>query len=141
MQSEIRNFVPEELTAIEDASATHVEEVYGEHSIFIVEAEHVGIIAFGGSDTLLVLKLLDGGDEVAIFGGELELLVLGGCDHAGVQRFREFRLLALQKEADVVDGFGVTRIGDHAFDTRSETTSDVVLQTGARMVTAQVDVA
>ena len=50
-----------------------------------MEVEHIGVVALGGGHALLFLQLLDGGDEVAILGGQLELLLLGGGLHADPQ--------------------------------------------------------
>ena len=64
-----------------------MKQIHGQHLVFVVIAEDVGVIAFGGSDALLLLQLLDGGDQVAIAGGALELLGIGGFGHAFTSDF------------------------------------------------------
>src|SRR5260370_39425594 len=77
-----RHFFPEELAAVEDLAAAHVEDVDGQHIVLEVVAEDVHVIAFGGGHALLLLELLHGGDQVAIAGGALVLFGLGGLSHA-----------------------------------------------------------
>ncbi len=79
---EVGEVFPEEVAAVDDLAAAHVEEVDGEHVVFEVEAEDVGVLVVGGGDALLVLHLVDGDELVAEAGGELELHVFGGGFHA-----------------------------------------------------------
>ena len=46
---------PEKFSAVEDFSSAHVKEVDGQHLIFVVISEDVGIVAFDGGDALLLL--------------------------------------------------------------------------------------
>src|SRR5258708_35120509 len=52
--------LPEEFAAIDYAASAHVEQIYRQHSVFVVVAKHVGVVAFGGGDALAFLQLLDG---------------------------------------------------------------------------------
>src|SRR5258707_6361749 len=60
VRREFGEFFPEKFAAVEDFSAPHVEQVHGQHPIFVVIAEDVGVVAFYGGYTLLLLELLDG---------------------------------------------------------------------------------
>ena len=64
--------------AIVQEAKAHVKQVDGQHSILIVVAEDVGVIAFHTRHALFFLHLLDGGDQVSIFGGPFILLTLRG---------------------------------------------------------------
>ena len=101
---ELREVFPEEVAAVDDFAAAHVEEVDGEHVLFVVEAEDVGVFVVGGGDALLVLHLVDGDDLVAQAGGELELHVVGGLVHAGGEARFELAGLAFEEELHVADG-------------------------------------
>ena len=90
----------------------HVEEVDGEHFIFVVEAEDVGVAVVGGGDALLVLHLVDGDDLVAEAAGGFELHVFGGDGHAFGEEFFELLGAAFEEELDVADGFAVVLGGD-----------------------------
>ena len=81
-----RGGLPRRVAAVDDLAAAHVEEVDGEHVVFVVEAEDVGVFVVGGGDALLVLGLADGDELVAEAGGELELHVLGGGFMRAVRR-------------------------------------------------------
>ena len=87
----------------------------------------------GGGYALLLLQLLDGGDEVSIAGGALELLRFGGFGHAVAQRFDEVGLTAFEEELHVAHGFAVNLGGGQVFHARTEAALDVVLQAGTRM--------
>ncbi len=102
--SRVGQVFPEEVAAVDDFAAAHVEEVDGEHALFVVEAEDVGVFVVGGGDALLVLHLVDGDDLVAEAGGELELLVVGGFGHAAGQAGFELAGLAVEEELHVADG-------------------------------------
>ena len=115
-----------------------MEEVHGQHLIFIVIAEDVGVVAFGGCYALLFLQLLYGGDEVAIAGGALELLRFGGFSHALAQRLHQVGLPAFEKQLHVADGFTVDLGRGQVFHARAKATLDVVLQARARMVAGQI---
>jgi hypothetical protein len=104
-----------------------VEQVHGEHLIFVVIAEDVGVVAFGGGDALLLLQLLDGGDEVAIAGGALELLRFGSFRHALAQRFDQVGLAAFEEELYVAHRFAVDLECCQLLHARTEATLDVKL--------------
>ena len=57
IRAELGQVFPEEFAAVDHFSATHVEQVYRQHAIFEVIAEDVGIVAFGGGNTLALLQL------------------------------------------------------------------------------------
>ena len=83
----LRQLLPEKLPAVEDAAAAHVEQIHRQHLIFEVIAENIGVVAFRRGDALLFLQLFDGGDQIAILGGALEFLRLGGilpCARAAI---------------------------------------------------------
>ncbi len=44
---EFGEFLPEEFAAVDDLAGAHVEEVDGEHVVFVVEAEDVGVFVVG----------------------------------------------------------------------------------------------
>ena len=73
-RAEFRQVFPEELAAIDDLACSHVKQVHCEHSIFVVVAEDVRIVAFDARHALLLLQLLYRGDQVAILRGALVLL-------------------------------------------------------------------
>jgi hypothetical protein len=52
---ELGQLFPEEFTAVEDAAAAHVKQIYRQHAIFIVITEDIGVIAFGSGDALAFL--------------------------------------------------------------------------------------
>src|SRR6266568_2545043 len=47
--------LPEEFAAIQYASTPHVEQVHGQHSVFEVISENIGVIAFNSGNALLLL--------------------------------------------------------------------------------------
>src|SRR6266852_4745345 len=52
---ELWQVFPEEFAAIDNAAAAHVKQVHGEHAVFVVVAEDICVIAFGGGDALAFL--------------------------------------------------------------------------------------
>src|ERR1700685_529029 len=82
---ELRQVFPEEFAAVDDPAAAHVEEINCEHPVFIVIAEDIGVVAFGGGDALALLQLLDGGNQIAITRGALVFLIGRRLFHACVQ--------------------------------------------------------
>ena len=70
-----------------------------------------------------------------------EEFFFGGGGHALFERFDEVAALAVEEEADVADGFGVGVICGEAGDAGAVAALDVVLQTGARMIAGEIDVA
>ena len=141
--NQIGEVFPEQVAAVDDFAAAHVEEVHGEHVVFEVEAEDVGVVVVGGGDALLVLHLVHGDELVAEAGGELEL---HRCRRrppcASVRRAARARCwLAFEEELHVADGCAVVLRRDQAFDAGAEAALDVVLQAGARVVAVEVDLA
>jgi hypothetical protein len=132
---------PEEFAAVDDAAAAHVEQIYGEHAIFIVIAEDVGVVAFGGGDALAFLQLLDGGNQIAVAGGALVLLRGRGLLHALVQRAAQIRGTAFEKKFHVAHGFLISIGRGQVLHARAQAAFDVVLQAGARMKAREVDLA
>ncbi len=57
---ELGQVFPEEFAAVYYPASPHVKQIYRQHAVFIVIAEDVGVIAFGGGDALAFLQLLDG---------------------------------------------------------------------------------
>ena len=101
---EFREIFPEELAAIDDFAAAHVEEVDGQAAVFEVISEDVCVVALlGGGDALLLLQLVHGGELVAQARGGFKLLGLGGGNHARGQRALEFALPAFEKKLGVAD--------------------------------------
>src|SRR5207244_10034348 len=86
---ELRQIFPEKFPPIQHLPAPHVEQIHGQHAIFVVISEDIGIIALDRSDALLFLQLFDSRNQVAIFRCPLVLLVLGSLRHAFMQRARE----------------------------------------------------
>ncbi len=119
---------PEEIAAVKHLASAHVEEVDGQHLIFVVVTEDVGIIALDIGHTLLFVQLLYGGDQVAVFAGQLILLLLSGKFHAGAQGFGEVPVLALKKQLHILHGFGVNLGRGQLFYARPKAALDVVLQ-------------
>ena len=105
---EFRQVLPEEFAAVDHLSAAHVEQIDGQHAIFVVIAEHVGIVAFGGGHALPFLQLLHSRNQIAIPRRAFVLLRSGRLFHAGVQRTAQVRGPAFQKQFHVAHGFLVS---------------------------------
>ena len=86
IRGELRQVFPKEFAAVDHFPAPHVEQIDCQHAMFIVIAEDVGIVAFGGGDALALLQLFHRGNKIAIPGGALVLFGGGGLLHAGMQR-------------------------------------------------------
>ena len=138
---EVRQVFPEHVAAVDDLAVAHVEEVYGEHVVFEVETEDVGIVAFRGGDALALTGLVDRAELVTEACGELELHVFGGSSHTLHESRFEFVCLALEEELGVLDDGAVVLRRDQAFDAGTCAALDVVLQTWPRMVAFEVDFA
>ena len=80
-------------------------------------------------------------DQVAILGREFVLLGCGGSGHAITQGSRQFRLLAFQKQANVVYRFLVALGRGQILHARTEAASDVELQARPRVIAVQINVA
>ena len=132
---EVREVLPEEVTAIYHFAVTHVEEIDGEHLVFIVVAEDVCVFVVGGCHALLVMHLVDGDDLVAEAGGGLKLHVFCGGVHALGEELLKLCGAAFEEHLDVFDGEAVGLVGNEAVYARAEAALDVVLQAGARVVT------
>ena len=132
---------PEEVAPVDDLAAAHVEQVDGQHLVFVVKAEDVGVFVVGGGDALLILHLVDGDDLVAQAGGGFELHVGGGGLHTFGELLLELLGAAFEEELYVADGFAIRLGRDESFYAGAEAAFDVVLQAGARMVAIEVDLA
>ena len=76
---------PEELSPVEHSATAHVKQVYRQHAVFEVVAEHVGIVAFDGRDALLLLQLLDGRNQVAVLRRPFVFFGFGSLLHTVAQ--------------------------------------------------------
>jgi hypothetical protein len=54
-RAKVGQVFPEEFSAVQDFSSAHVEEVHGQHLIFVVISEDIGIVAVDGGYALLLL--------------------------------------------------------------------------------------
>ena len=138
---ELGQVFPEEFPAVDDLPSPHVEEIYGKHAVFIVVAEDIGVVTLGGCHALALLHLAHGDEEVAVFGGELELLGFGRGLHAFFERMAKFRLPPFEKHLRIAHGLAVLLGGGEPFDAGSKAALDVVLQAGPWMVARQIDFA
>ena len=140
-RAEFRQVFPEELAAVDNFACSHVKQVHREHSIFVVVAEDVRIVAFHAGHALLLLQLLYRGDQVAILRGALVLLRGGGFFHALPQRADQVGLAAFQEKLHVAHRFLIGLGSSQTLHTGSETSPDVVLQAGPRVKAVQVHLA
>ncbi len=101
-------------------------------------AEDVGVVAFDARHALFFLELLDGGNQVAIFGGAFVFLFGGGGVHALTQRANQIGLPAFEEELHVAHGFLIGLGRGQTLDARPQASADVVLQTRARMKAGQI---
>lgn len=141
MGLEVGEVFPEEVSSVDDLAPAHVEEIDGEHLVFIVEAEDIGIFVVRRGDALLIAHLMDSGDLITQTTGRFEEHVFGGCGHSLGQPALQLVSAAFKEEANVADSFGVGVGGDEAVDAGAEAALDVVLQAGARMIATEVDFA
>jgi len=118
-----------------------VEEVHREHVVLIVVAEDVDVVAVGRSDALLLLHLVHGDEQVAIFCCELELLGGRGRLHARFERAAELLLASFEKQLRIAHGFAIFLGRSQAFDAGAEAALDVVLQAGTGMIARKIDLA
>ena len=118
-----------------------MEEVDGDHVILEVVSEDIGVVAFGGGHALLLVQVFDGGDEIAILGGEFVLFGLGSLRHALHEGLLEIGVAAFEEKLHVADGFGVSAFGGETGDAGAKAAPDVVLETGARVVAVEIDIA
>src|SRR3954452_25013631 len=130
---EVWQVFPEELAAIDHLSATHVEQIHGQHPVLIVITEDVGIVPFGSSNPLTFLQLLDRGNQIAIARRPFVLLAGSGLFHTAAKRSRQIGWPALKKHLHVVDRFLVTLPGSEFLRAGSKAAFDVVLQARTRM--------
>src|SRR5260370_35817518 len=54
---ELREFFPEKFATVEDFSSPHVEQVHGQHVVFVVIAEDIGIVTVDSGDAVVLLQL------------------------------------------------------------------------------------
>ena len=106
---------PEEVPAVDDFAGAHVEEIYREHFVFVVEAENIGVAVIRGGDALLVLHLVYGDDLIAEAARGFKLHVFRGASHAGAEQLFKFLRAAFQEKLDVADRFAVGVGGDVRF--------------------------
>ncbi len=132
---------PEELSPVEHFAAAHVEQVYRQHAVFEVIAEHVGIVAFDGGDALFLLQLLHRRNQVAISRRALVLLGLGGLFHALAQRAQQVGGPAFEKQFHIAHRFLVDLGRGQSFHARPQAAFDVVLQAGTRMKAREINLA
>ena len=118
-----------------------MKQIYRQHSVFIVIAEDVGVIALGGGDALALLQLLDGRNQVAIAGCALILFGCGSLLHALVQRAAQVCGTALQEQLHVANRFLISVGRGQILHARTQAALDVVLQAGARMKAREIDLA
>jgi hypothetical protein len=71
----------------------------------------------------------------------LEQFLFGSGGHAHFEAFDQVVALAIEEEARIADGFRVLLVGTETRDARAEAAFNVVLQTGARMIARQIDIA
>ena len=139
---EFRQVFPEHVATVDDLAAAHVEEVDGEHIVFEVEAEDIGVI--GGvcrGDALALAGLVHGDKLIAQPRRELKLHVLRGGLHPRGKAPLELVGLAIEKELNIADDLAVVVDGDEVFNAGAEAALDVVLQAGTRVVAVEVDLA
>ena len=141
MGSKFVELFPEEFAAIDDAAAAEVEKIGGDERGFGVVGEDVGVVALGGGDALALFDVFERAEEVAIGGGLFEEFLFGGGGHALFEAFDQVAALAVEKKADVADGFGVLLVGGEACDARAVAALNVVLEAGARVIAREIDVA
>ncbi len=133
--------LPEEVPAIDDLAAAHVEEVHGEHVVFVVIAEDIRVVVVRAGDALLLLHLVHGDEQVAIFRCKLELLGGRSCFHARFERAPQLLLAAFEEELRIAHRLAVFLRCGESFDAGAEATLDVVLQAGSRVVAGEIDLA
>ena len=112
-----------------------MEEVHGEHVVFVVIAEDIRVVTVRAGDALLFLHLVHGDEQVAIFRRKFELLGGRGCLHPCFQRASELLLPPFEEELRIAHRFAVFLRCGEPFDAGAETALDVVLQAGARVIT------
>src|ERR1700678_1417921 len=110
-----------------------MKQVYGQHLIFVVVSEDVGVVAFDGGYALFFLQLLNGGDQVTIARGAFELLRLGGIGHTFAQRFDQIGWTSFEKKLYVADRLRVDRGCGQIQNARTEAPLYIKLKAGARM--------
>src|SRR5580700_7745767 len=100
--NQVRQVFPEKLPAIDDLAVAYVKKIDGERAVFEVVAEDVGvIIEFSGSDALLLLQLMDGGELITQACSGFELLGFGGRHHARGEGPLQFGVAAFEKQLRV----------------------------------------
>src|SRR5579859_3518620 len=140
-ESNFRQLLPEELAPIENLASAHMKHIDRQHVIFVVVAEDVHVVAFGGSNALLLLKLGDGRDHVAVASGAFVFLIAGGLLHAPAERLGQIGLAAFKQELYVTHGLLIRLRRGQVLNAGPETAFDVVLQTRPQVVAGEIDLA
>ena len=138
---DFRQIFPEELSPVEHSAAAHVKQVYRQHSVFVVVAEDVGVVAFDRGNALLFLQLLDRGNQVAISCCPLVFFGFRGLSHALAQGTQQVGGPAFEKHFHVAHRFLIDLRCGQSFHAGSLTTFDVVLQTRTRVIAGKVNLA
>ncbi len=84
-----------------------MEEIDGQHAVLVMVTVDVRIIVIRGRHPLPFLYLAHGDQQIAVLGGEFELLRGCGCLHALLQRVAQLCLPAFQKHLRVAHRFPV----------------------------------
>ena len=104
-------------------------------------SEDVGVVAFDGGYALFFLQLVDCRNQIAIAGGSLELLRLGGFCHALAQGFDQIGGAAFEEKLHVADGLGVDLGRRQLQNARTQAAFYVKLKAGTGMGACQVHLA
>src|SRR5208283_1727057 len=132
-------FLPIEFAAVNDAASAQVEKIGGDERGFRIVGQNVGVVALRRGNALALFDVLDGAEEIAIGGGFLKVLLFGGGHHALLDAFHKVMAAAVEKHADIAQGFSVAGVGGKAGDAGSEAAVNVVLQARARMILGEID--
>src|SRR2546428_4087502 len=130
--------LPIEIAAIDHATGANVKKIYGDLGRLGIPSEHVGVIAGGGGNLLALLDLFEGVQEIAVTGGLLVTLAVGGLHHALAEAHQEVMAPALQKSARVAGRLRVFLLRSKTGHTRAPAALNVILQAGTRMRPGQV---
>ena len=115
-----------------------MEEVDRKTAVLEVVAEDIGIVALlGRGDALFFLELMNRGKLIAQSRRGLELLGLGSCSHARRERALQLRVTAFEKKLRIAHRLRIRFRRCEALDAGTETAMNVVLQAGARVISAR----
>src|SRR5262245_38211740 len=118
-----------------------MEDVDGEHVIFIVVTEDVHVVAFGGGDALLFLELKDGTDPVTIASSALVLLLPRSLLHTATQRPNQIGLTAFEQKLNIAHRLLIRLRRSQILHAGAKTALDVILQTRPQMIAGEIDLA